>query len=303
MNSLLAAGPQLRELHAAVKCELADATGLLEGQPPFAPLRLRSLDLQRVDGALPPAVVLALADARLQPGMSRFVLTTADMRAPGAFDAVANAVVARRRLSYLRLNECQLSPAVTPALARALRDGALTGLEFTSCEGQFAGEATLCEALRASSTLTSLVLEALPTMAAAVVAALLGALAAHRSLRRLHLSFTPLEMDAAASAALGALVAADAPALTELDVLGCELGEAGLSALLDALPSNSHLQQLSMRYNNVPAGFMRARLLPAVRGNASLRTLIAADVIYLTMDADEDNGVASAEAEQIVEAR
>lgn len=82
-------------------------------------------------------------------------------------------------------------------------------------------------------------------------------------------------------ASLGALVAAHATALTSLDVGGqanhqqASLGEAGLRALVLALPSNTHLRRLDISHNGLGDGFARDVLLPAVRANSSLRELKA----------------------------
>ena len=156
---LAAAAPRLRELRAGVCCtveqDVSDATKLLEGRPSFAPLRVRSLCAGAHTGALPPTLARALADARLQPGLSRLMLNEADLRPPSSLDAVVDAIVARRRLRQLIMFGCMLSPAVIPALARAVCDGALTSLKFINCGGTFldaAGGATLGDALRANST-------------------------------------------------------------------------------------------------------------------------------------------------------
>ncbi len=81
------------------------------------------------------------------------------------------------------------------------------------------------------------------------------------------------EAAAAAGAALGALLAADAPALTELDVSECRLGDAALGPLCDALPRNTHLRSLNLYGNDISEAFAAEQLLPAVRANASLRML------------------------------
>ena len=309
VTALLDAAPQLHELHTCVSCEMEQAIGLLECRPQFASLHVHGLTLQPrghphwmplAVTVLPPALTLALADARLQPRIAHLQLRSADFRPPGAFDLLADAVVARR-LSYLMLNLCALSPAVVPPLARALRDGALTSLIVAAGDiAPFLDAAvvpTLRDALRANSTLTSLALVLIPRPAADAVAALLGSLVAHRSLRKLVLFGTPLVADAAGPA-LAALIAADAPALTELNISGCGLGEAGLGAFCDALPHNRHLCQLDLRNNAVPAGFMHARMLPAVRANTSLRTL------HLVGFMDRNNNaVVAQEAERIVAAR
>jgi hypothetical protein len=73
---------------------------------------------------------------------------------------------------------------------------------------------------------------------------------------------------------LGALLAANAPALTELDVSWCDLGDEGLRPLFDALPpANTHLRALDCGRNWTSEAFARERLLPAVRANSSLREL------------------------------
>jgi hypothetical protein len=83
------------------------------------------------------------------------------------------------------------------------------------------------------------------------------------------------ELEAAAGAALGALVAANAPALTVLDVSSSNLDDAGLRPLFEALPANTHLRTLNVSYNNTSAAFARDVLLPAVRANTSLTKLLA----------------------------
>ncbi len=137
------------------------------------------------------------------------------------------------------------------------------------------------DALRANSTLTSLILESCDVWQdAAAAALLLGALTAHRSLRTLVLGADRIlgeeQQAPAVAAALGALVAADAPALQELDISHSGLGDACLGALVDALPLNTHLRTLNLDYTNYTKDFAHDRLLPAVRANTSLRHLTAA---------------------------
>ena len=302
LRGLLAAAPQLRELHAGVHCQLADAVSLLESRPPFAPLRLQSLLIREL-GALPPDLAVALADARLQPCMARMVLCEADFGAlPLSLDAVVNVFVARPRLCSLCLTYCALPPAAVPALVRVLRDGGITELQICAPELPFldvASAAVLAHALRACMTLTSLDLTDMSEEAAPVLIMLLGALVGHRSLASLDLNCSDLKHSPAVVAAVVALLVADAPALTHLNVWRCELGEAGLSALLDALPRNTHLRELDMSENGIlPAGFMRARVLPAVRANTSLRKLMFG---YGVEEGDEVRALQ--EAERIIARR
>ena len=273
LPALLAAAPHVPLLQAGVSCSLQEAGELLAGGPPFERLRLTGLVLSHGRVAWPPALALALPDARWEPGLEHLSLFEANLHRAGALDALVDVVVARHsNLHRLTLADCDLPPATAAALARALRDGALTYLSFIGTFLDASGAMELGEALRGNSTLTSLSLSQLGLPAAPAVAALLGSLVGHNSLRELELCCTPL---ADAAAALAALVAADAPALQFLVVERCRLGEAGLGPLCDALPRNSHLRFLNVANNSLPAGFVRARLLPAVRANVSLRTLVA----------------------------
>ena len=272
VTTLLAAAPQLRELHAGVTCSPEEAVELLENRPPFAPLRLHFLSTNSEGRPLSPALARALADARLQPGLARLQLSGVNLRSPGALDALVDDVVIRRRLSYLCLGHSDLSHMPGHALARMLRNGALTDLVMygTTTNIPYAADAVIVgDALRANSTLTSLNLQ---RSYAPVVTALLDSLAGHCSLRSLSLDWSYFDSQAAA-AALAALLVADAPALTELCVFDCHWGEGGLAELCDALPRNSHLRTLNMNGDPVSASFIRDLLLPAVRANTGLRTL------------------------------
>jgi hypothetical protein len=155
--------------------------------------------------------------------------------------------------------------------------------------------ALLCDALRENSTLTSLTLSAVRLWdCAAAAVALLAALTSHPSLCALHLHNNDVgEHQAAAGAALGALVAANAPTLQTLSVSWSSLGDAGLRPLVLALPYNTHLRRLDVRFNSISAAFARDELLPAVRANTSLRSLIG----------DGKNGGHTAAAEAHVDAR
>ncbi len=152
----------------------------------------------------------------------------------------------------------------------------------------------LGDALRASSTITVVSMQSVNLWREpAAATALLGALTGHPSLRSLDIcenSVDPANQNEA-GAALGALVAANAPALTHLDVYDCQLGDAGLRLLFDALPANTHLRTLVCLRNELSDAFVRDTLLLAVRANSSLRQL------------DLDAGHASREAEALVRRR
>ena len=289
---MLAAFPHLT-LQASVTCTPADACGLLEGRTRFARLQLQELNLEGslVAGsalvAMPPALATALADARLQPGLERLTLSRLNLT---AWDAAVCST-----LRHLSFSHRLLSPAAALGLSRTLHDGALTSLRFDGGRGihfDAAGAAEIGAALRANRTLMLLVLDRM-ILAAPDAAVLVASLVGHRSIRKLFLGGMHLD---SAGAALAALVAADAPALTELDVSSCGLGEADLGALCDALPRNRHLRTLNIS-NRVPAGFIRARLLPGVRDNTGLRNLRFHAV------AESDEEAALLEIQDIVRAR
>jgi hypothetical protein len=99
----------------------------------------------------------------------------------------------------------------------------------------------------------------------------------------------------AAGAALGALVAANAPALVILDLRECDLQEAALGPLVDALPANTHLVGVMLGEVAASAAFLRERLLPAVRANTSLRD------IDITVTGEGES--AAREAQEILSSR
>jgi hypothetical protein len=182
---------------------------------------------------------------------------------------------------------------------RLIGGGALTKLDLFGDDAEplldVPAALALGNALRASSTLTSVILGWLHLWHDPVAAtALLGALMGHASLRSLNIlgnSVDPASREEA-GASIAALVASNAPALTELDVSSCDLGDAGLEPLFDALPANTHLRKLSCRENKLSDAFVRERLLPAVRANSSLREL------NIGLDAD-----AALEAEALLQRR
>jgi hypothetical protein len=307
LEALLRATPGLRVCHAAVNTtDVDEARDMLCADPPFAALRLESLRVHEGDGFTEADAVIALAaDLAVCTSVREFELEGAELDVP-ALDALVDASIACR-LHTLRLIYSYVTEHAAPVLARLLGGGALAELEilgdvFLFDEGMpflVAPAATvLVDALRACSTLTALTLcgvELLHDPAAAT--ALLGALTGHPSLRSLDISINGVEPadreDAAA--ALGALVGANAPALISLNVSSCDLGDAGLGPLFDALPANTHLRKLNCVDNALTDAFMREQLLPAVRANTSL--------VELCLNDDDNYCDEAAEAMAIVERR
>jgi hypothetical protein len=261
---------------------------MLRNEAPFGPLRVRALCFTtfppRVTGAR--EVEALAADMAHNAGVRRLSLTDADMRHPAVLDAVVDAALACQLQSFSSLR-CGLSPASAPALARLFRGGSLTQLSMLDERvlRDVQSAVILGDALRASTSLTRLTLSATSAL-------LLHALVAHGTLQFLHIKARPADdaNNAALGAALGALVASNAPALRELKLPGCGLGDAALAPLVQALRHNTHLHTLHVARNGLTGAFARDVLLPAVRANTSLRAL----------PADHDAGPYVREAEAVV---
>jgi hypothetical protein len=302
LEAFLRAAPQLRTLEADVCCrKAAEAHLVLRNEPPFGPLRV--LQLRVVARAATADAVLALAADLAAHTSLTIVRLTLPLDAPAALDAVVDAALARH-LSCVELSDCGLSPASAPALARLLGSDTLAELCIEQEEPWQLLDAPaamlLSNALRANTSLTALSLSGIELWRdAAAAAELMGALTAHPQLRLLELSRNwPREgglRAAEAGAALGALLLANAPALQELDIRYCGLGDEGMRPVVEALRHNTHLTNVDCSDNAMSEAFARYGLLPAVRANASLRQLVAA-----TYGAEE---AAASEAEALVAAR
>jgi hypothetical protein len=298
IEAVLGAAPRLRLLAADVGCtEAAEAHRLLRNEDVFAALRVRKLAVTVHDE---PAVLALAGDLAAHTWLTEVNLQGAPLRTLAMLDAVVDAALALR-LRLLTLFRCNLTPASAPALARLIRGSALRELYVFNKNQQLLDEpaaAVTADALRANSTLTSLQLLGCGLWRdAAGAALLLDALTAHRSLRTLDLSINiPQPPVPAVAAALGALVAANAPALQELHVSASGLRDAGLGALVDALPHNTHLRTLHLAENHCTEAFTHDRLLPAVRANTSLQHLAAVDVLAATDGVDRRPFAHEAEA-------
>jgi hypothetical protein len=277
----LRAAPALRLFSAGcVQCDDAEtACRMLRNEAPFGPLRMQALSagFAEVDEA---DVVALAADVPAHASLTELSLAYAPLDAPAALDAVVDAALARR-LRRVGLSYCSLSPASTPALARLLSSNALTALQ---CNGSLLLDVPaarlLAAALRANATLTSLMLRSMGLWREPGAGTdLLGALTGHTSLRTLSLSFNAVNVDRQdeAGAVLGALFAANAPALTQLDIDSCFLDDDGLRPLFAALRRNTHLRALDCADIEISVWFAADVLLPAVRANKSLRKLFTSE--------------------------
>jgi hypothetical protein len=283
-EQLLLAAPLLRVLETRVHGPAHEVRRMLRCEAPFAPLRITALYVY--DGLEDADTVRDFAaDLAADACVTAVHLSNAALHVPAALDAVVGAAVARR-MRTVELYSCGLSPASMPALARLLGGNAVAELCIHSrLNGPLLDEpaaALLGDALQANTSLTTLRLQCMDLWRSpATTAVLFGALTGHPRLRTLAVSDNHImqpvgdaaDAAGAAGAALGTLLLANAPALQQLDVSGSRLGDVGLGLLVDALPHNTHLRTLDCGLNGMSEAFARDRLLPAVRANASLRTL------------------------------
>jgi hypothetical protein len=276
---VLGAAPRLRLLAADVSChDVAEAHRLLRNEGVFAAMRVQKLSVRPLDEA---GVLALAADLPAHNCLKDVCLHRAPLRTLAVLDAVVDAALALR-LPSLTLYNCNVTPASAPALARLISGGWLTELHVYNGTEQLLDQpaaALIAAALRATSTLTSLKLQACIFWQHAAAATLvLDAVTAHRNLRTLDLCVNRIQQAGeqhapALGAALGALVAANAPALHELNLSYSGLDDVGLGPLVDALPLNTHLRSLNLDRIRCTNDFARARLLPAVRANTSLQHL------------------------------
>jgi hypothetical protein len=278
VETLLGAAPLLRTFATGLFCYDADAQAAcsaLRNEAPFGALRVRRLtaDLRGQDEA---GVIALAADVAAHVPLEGLYVRYAPLGTPAAIDTVVDAALTGC-LQSVKLEGCRGSPISAPALARLLGGNALTNLVCWNMRLTDApAAAVLAAALRANATLTALSLAGAGVWRnPAAGAELLGALNRHPSLRVLDLTGNDVAdgHQADVGACLGTLVASNAPALMELNVSWCDLGDDGLRALFDALPYNTHLRSLMCYGNDMSDAFARDVLLPAVRANTSLRTL------------------------------
>ena len=310
LRAFVAAAPLLQVVDSNASVDWRNAVSIMRAEPPFTPMRLSLISvlfcepnltghggLERVQ-----PFAAALADSALQATLSCAVIVGADTRQPAVMNALADAIVARR-LRRLKFDRC--TPPAAASLARLLTSGSLETLELSSLDVygnpvlyDDADTALFADALRANTTLTSLTLSrAGASRHMAVAGPLLAALVAHPTLRELVLVDGYAAEPVALGAALAALVIADARCFETLVVHHLMGSDAGLTALVDALPHNRHLRKLDINcFDFTSDSFQRHRLLPAVRANTGLRELVGASHLF-------EPSAAVREAQELVKRR
>lgn len=183
-----------------------------------------------------------------------------------------------KQYTEVKLHDCECGPEGVPLLCRLITGGSLTVLKLVGdniLDEQSAP--LLCIALRSpTSRLTSLSLAGCGVWDFSELGiALLDAIE-HSQIKAVAIPGNRvIEGDEADEASVGAALAAlvGAGVLCSLNVENSHLGDVVLGALFDALPSTTRLCNLVFWGNDLTAACARHRVLPAVRANASLRTL------------------------------
>jgi hypothetical protein len=206
--------------------------------------------------------------------LQEFCLVDAPL-ATETLNAVVDAAL-QRRLTSLRLCNCQLSPDAAPVLVRLLQGEALRKLTIAgrSFRDDAVAVTHFAHALRANRTLAELEWrEDQGPVSPGTTTAVLAACVGHASLHTLSFQASVYHNEQPAlGAVLGALLAANAPALRTL-CLAMLLEKEGVAPLLAAMPGNSHLRELYISTLLVIDASVAQQLLAAVRANTSLRRL------------------------------
>ena len=306
LRRLLHAAPLLTVCDAALLdvCSVPDVRCMLRNEQPFEHLRLRALcvdffrDDRRTDGqeddSRNAAVIGLAAELGAHAWLKQLVLCNAyksdyssddedagdDASATATIDALVDAAL-ECGLESIRFVSCELSPDFLPALSRLVNGGTLTSLAIEQHDHLFdaPGTALFADAVRASSSLTTLLFwgNVIHKWWRDVwcIPVLMDALTGHGTLRTLCFRGSHTNQPYSVGSALGALVAANAPALTELDVSNLLFDDVTTRPLLDALAVNTHLRVLNINAHIMSREFLRDVLLPAVHANTGLRQLSA----------------------------
>jgi hypothetical protein len=279
--ALLRVAPHLTVLGVDVAArDLPTAIEVLTNVPPYGPVRLRSFSwLKALDEAAAATEMSSLSThlaAHASLSALRFGYVPYALAAPAALavDAVSSSA-ANSGWRELIFSKCALCPAVALALAQLLRVGALQKLVIDNDNRQLLdqpGAALVAAGLHENTSLKYLEL-CNAYLFSAAGALIIRSLVGHPRLETLKVAYNPVH-SIEVGKALGELVAANAPALRNLDVSYCQLGDIGLGPLVAALPGNTQLHALSCREKNrMSDAFALDVFTPAVRANTSLRLL------------------------------
>jgi hypothetical protein len=243
LDAWVAAAPGLCCIRFIFQASVDDAVRLMCNEP----RRLQLHDLSCEDDAAHPTTTpLPALFAAVRAHASLRELTFCCSIELHEVDALVDAVLAHGKLYALNL-WCGLTAASVGSLARLLNNSRtlerlqlLGGDEPIAPLFDKAAGALFAAALAGNTTLKTLDLQSVDFWSDGDgAAAVLQAVAGHPSLVSLQLAENFVRDAAHAGALLAAVLAADAPALTHLNINDCDLGDAGFAPLLDALAQNT----------------------------------------------------------------
>ena len=260
--------------------DVAFALRMLRNEDAYRSLRLGALRLNFFSQVVVCVHALASAVAG-HASLRKLQLQSLTTHDAAALDALVDAALTHK-ICELDLRVCRVPPAFASSLARWLRGGNFVRLSITSIATPEPAEpffdsasiAVFASALLSNTRLTKVTLNGNRLWAdAAAGAALFASLVSLPSLG--FLAFGDDEPPSAATAQVSASAFAGllaARSLSTLMLCDNQLDDAGLGPLIDAL-SNTRLWSLHLTGNRWSEPFLRERVLPAVRANASLHTL------------------------------
>ena len=262
----------LCELNCRVKCEGAEVVALL-GCELVCPFYLQVHDLDTQQQQTDFATALAS-----RTGVMELWLVGGNLVGGATLEGLARATVAAgvERIAFIY---CRLTPMALPALTLLLRPSVLRSSSIYNADAPlFTGPdlPAFCHALRSYSSLRHIKLCNCDLWTDSADAGMvLAALAARTTPFNLGLDGNRVgktqEEQFAAGTQLAQLITADR--LVSLELIGCNLGEAGLAPIFEALSVATRLESLKFSGDLVSREFARDVVLPAVRANISLRRL------------------------------
>ena len=263
----------LCKLRCHVECTAAEVVALLgcELVCPYA-LKVNDLDTEQQQTGF--AAALAT-----RTGIRILSLVGGSLAGVAALEDLARAMVAAG-VTSARISHCRLTPPALPALTLLLRSNVLRSFVISNGGAPlFTGPdlAAFCNALRSNSSLDWIHLGycdlwADPADAGMVLAALAARTTPFAlALEDNRVGETQAHQQFAAGVQLAQLTAAGE--LKKLNLVGCNLGEAGLAPIFEALPRASRLGHLTFKGEELGSEFARDVVLPSVRANNSLREL------------------------------
>ena len=285
LDDLLHAAPGLTHIEVDISVDTFDASVLRNGV-----VSVRRLCLTKPPESFPACFTdagrcLSLSDLELDMHLDA-----------GNVEEVVDFAI-NKPLTALSLFHTGLTLAAMPSLTRLLSEGSLTSLELFNSNGMIEvlpPSQAFCAAVAAAPLVCLCYEESGLFHSLTAGLSLLAAVTRHPTVRHFSLSsnnVAPAGWEAV-GAALGQLVDADS-LLSTLDISACGLGTDGLLPFIDVLPRNTRLRRLQCQGNDF-APLTAARLLAAVRANASLIRLVASEGVHRIPDLVEAEALVAA---------